>query len=705
MKLIKNIIFAVSPLIMPFQPVMADVATDFECLMDVAERKFQGMTPVNTPTNTINISGSDFSQDFVGSWRYRSYQNGFFVGLKNDADLYVFYNNTLFPQGHYSGWLNLLAPDRCSGGELDQELSLTLLHINDHHSHLEADSGANLDFNGVSTRVQLGGFPRVAAQFKAIKSSFKNVVNIHAGDAVTGTLFYTLFKGEADAALMNDVCFDIFALGNHEFDGGDAGLKTFLDYLALGQCGTEVLAANVVPAVGTPLAPNDVNDYIEPFTVKSINGQQVGFIGLDIASKTKNSSSPLETTQFLDETTTAQQYIDQLTAQGVNKIVLVTHYQYRNDLEMAANLRGVDVIVGGDSHTLLGDFSQFGLNSGGDYPTKTTDAEGNPVCIVQAWQYAAVVGELHVDFDKNGKVKNCMGTPHLLLGDSFKRRPPEGGDRVELGGSEREEILSIINASPEVSIVTPDSNSQAILDEYAAETEVLQNTEIGQVQSDLCLERIPGQGRSAICDVSQTAANGGDIQQLVAEAFRARSFEADICIQNAGGVRIDIPEGPLSIGDAYELLPFANTLVNMQLTGEQIRQTLEEAADFAIDPDGSTGAFPYAAGLRWHADMSKPLGQRFSQLEVKRKNATSFEALDLNATYTVVVNSFIASGGDKYETLEAVSEDSSKVVDTFIDYANAFVDYIQINQNGVLNKLPLEDYSTQSFINTDGVQQ
>jgi 5'-nucleotidase/UDP-sugar diphosphatase len=74
---------------------------------------------------------------------------------------------------------------------------------------------------------------------------------------MTGTLYHTLYNGEADAALMNTVCFDAFELGNHEFDEGDAGLRRFLDHLRSGQCRTTVLAANVEPAIGSPLAPAD----------------------------------------------------------------------------------------------------------------------------------------------------------------------------------------------------------------------------------------------------------------------------------------------------------------------------------------------------------------------------------------------------------------------------------------------------------------
>src|SRR5690606_7180169 len=102
---------------------------------------------------------------------------------------------------------------RALGGPLD----LTIVHINDHHSHLQPNDGS-LTLGGVDVDVEMGGFARVAAKIKAVAAENNNVLNVHAGDAIPGTIFYTLFQGEADAEAMNEVCFDVFELGNHEFD-------------------------------------------------------------------------------------------------------------------------------------------------------------------------------------------------------------------------------------------------------------------------------------------------------------------------------------------------------------------------------------------------------------------------------------------------------------------------------------------------------
>ncbi len=595
-------------------------------------------------------------------------------------------------------------------GVADEALSINILHINDHHSHLQPDSGfsAQLSPGLPEVTFDLGGFPQVVEKFQMLDRRLGNVVKVHAGDAITGTLFYSLFSGEADAALMNEVCFDMFALGNHEFDDGDAALADgFLSDLAADpRCDTPVIAANVVPEVGTPLRPSAEESLIQPYVIKEFDGERVGFVGIDIAQKTKVSSSPLESTEFLDETETAQKYVNELNDQGIENIVLVTHYQYENDLELAKNVTGVDAIIGGDSHTLLGDFETFGFTSAGDYPTMTTNADGEPVCVAQAWQYSYVVGELNLTFE-DGSIAGCDGTPHLLVSEpdgGFTKEVEVDGEQVDvpLTGRERSRFIREVRALPNATVARPDRKAQRILDSYSAAVDELSQQVIGTATEDLCLERIPGGGRSALCDTDESASsgaqlnvNGGFIQQVVTDAYAARAFRADFAIQNAGGVRIDIPAGPITIADAYELLPFANTLVELELTGQEVADVLEDAVENFLDDGGSSGSYPYGSGIRWDVDLSQPAESRFTNIEVKQDDG-SWTPLDVTADYVVVTNSFIASGRDGYDAF-GVAFREGRVVDTFIDYAQGFIDWVEDDAGGVVSVPAPEEFSTQSF--------
>ena len=604
----------------------------------------------------------------------------------------------------------------CGGDDDDsnaEPIEITILHMNDHHSHLSAE---DFDFDtsslNLSTTVEggaaveevevtYGGFPMMVSLFESLEAESENVLKLHAGDAITGTLFYSLFEGEADAAMMNQICFDAFALGNHEFDDGDAGLAEFLGDLDTADCDTPVLAANVVPGENSAIA----DGFIEPYTIIERDGQEIGIIGIDIANKTKNSSSPDEDTQFLDETATAQENIDILEDMGVNKIILLTHFQYANDLVLAQALTGVDVIVGGDSHTLLGgeNLETLGFSPSADYPTQVTNLDGEPVCVVQAWEYAHILGKLDVSFDENGVVTSCSGQPYMPIANNFVYEFNDDED-LSLEGSDQQAVLDALTAFPELVFTEADVATTELLAGFNSQVETLQERVIGSANEDLCLERFPGQGRSSIEGCSEdTYAQGSDISNIVAKAFLTVTPTADIAIQNGGGVRVDVRAGEYTIADAFTLLPFSNTLVVLDLTGQQILDVLEEALAFGLDPEGSTGAYPYASGLRYDVNASLTEGSRFSNVQVNSRLEGDWFDIDPTATYKVVTNNFIAAGRDGYATFGVVFN-AGNFEDTFTEYAQGFINYVEglTESNEQLQRLPAEEYSTQSYVDSGG---
>lgn len=589
-------------------------------------------------------------------------------------------------------------------------LDLTILHINDSHSHLDEESTSlNLETaNGVRESITLnrGGFARVTALINSLQKTVKNPVKIHSGDAITGDLYFNLTEGKADADLMNTVCFDTFTLGNHEFDNRDNGLKKFLGFLADSSCKTQALSANVKFGASSELKDSAL---VKPSTILEREGQKIGFIGLTISGKTKNASRPNDDTQFLDEAESAQAEIKKLKAQGINKIIVQSHLGYQQDQALAKKLSGVDVIIGGDSHSLLGpqSLATYGLTPEGDYPTRTTDKDGKPVCITQAWQYSYVVGKLDISFDKAGDVSNCNGTPYVSLGDQFKRAATGA---ATLSPAEISSIKADISKSNILKIVSPDQYALDILAPYKLAKDALALKQVALSSDNLCLRRIPGIKRDItrstlgdICNQNpRVNAHGGDIQQVVAEAFLLQGkkfFNADISIQNGGGVRIDLPKGPVTVGNIYTVLPFKNTLVQLKATGQEVKNALEDAVDGVVG--GNSGSYPYTGGLRWEVDLNKVKGQRITKLEV-RNNAGTYQALDLSKTYQVITTNFLADGQDFYTTLKSIT--GERRIDVGLDYAEAFLNYVDTLPGNAGSKslalLPLTDYSTQQFMDT-----
>lgn len=263
-------------------------------------------------------------------------------------------------------------------------------------------------------------------------------------------------------------------------------------------------------------------------------------------------------------------------------------------------------------------------------------------------------GKLDVRFDADGVVTQCSGHPYLPIGTTFTYAYNGSEDRT-LDAVDAFTVTQQLTADDDVVSTVADSNSAAILAGYDQVADVLRQTVIGTISEDLCLERIPGQGRSSICDVSDTTVHGSDISNIVAKAFMTITPTADIAIQNGGGVRVDVASGDYTIADAYSLLPFANTMATLEMTGQQIKNVLEDAFDYALSEGGSTGSYPYASGLRFDVDASQAKGSRFSNLEVNSRVAGDWGALDLAATYTVVTNNYIAAGQDGYTTFAEIT--------------------------------------------------
>lgn len=596
----------------------------------------------------------------------------------------------------------------CGGSDSLKPIELNIAHINDHHSQLEPFANVELNLSGQPTRVSLGGFARQTAVFKSLAGT-PNLLKLHAGDAITGSLYYTSFKGQADARMMNTICFDAFVPGNHEFDDTDAALKTLLDELANplnGACGTPTVSSNVVPQLGTALAPTGGAAYLKPYVIKQIDGVDVGIIGITIAGKTTQSSRPLASTVFQEEVKAAQAAIDALKAQGVRHIVALTHQGFEADKAMAAQLTDLDVVIGGDSHSLLGDFAPLGINTAaGAYPTVVTNKSGETVCIGQAWEYAKAYGLMNVKFDDRGAVTQCGGQARLVVGDSFQRKDSAGAWQP-LSDTDRTALVAELANHPSLKVVAADPAAAQALAGYTSQVDAQKAITIGTATEALCLVRTPGESTNrsagtAGCEAANTLARGSDAAQVVAEAFLRASRRADFALQNAGGVRTPVAAGSLSMNTAFTLLPFTNVLWEMELSGAEVVAALEDGVSTYLDAGQSTGgSHPYAAGLRWELEMSQPKGQRFANVQVRNKTTGVWTPIVPTATYLLVTNDFIGVGQDGYVTLGAAYR-AGRYVNTYLLYTQSFVDYV--TAVGTISRPAAGDYSHQKVIPRDGV--
>ena len=263
-------------------------------------------------------------------------------------------------------------------------LELVILHVNDTHAHVAGiDKYGNAAFSEAESR---GGYGRIAEAVRRAKSAEDNVLALDAGDQFQGTLYYSVNRWPMLAEMDQLMPYDAMTLGNHEFDEGCRELARFLDKIPF-----PVVAANLAPEKGCPL----LKSRIEPYVVRKIRGQRVGIIGLANSSSTL--SSACDKTRFLDSAAALQSAVKKLEAQGVRHIVALTHLGLPADRELACSVDGVDVIVGGHTHSYLGPDSEEG-----PYPVVERSPSGQPVLVVTAKRATQYLGELKINFDAEG---------------------------------------------------------------------------------------------------------------------------------------------------------------------------------------------------------------------------------------------------------------------------------------------------------------
>lgn len=546
-----------------------------------------------------------------------------------------------------------LALALASCAQRGQPLRLTVAHVNDTHSALEpVDEALVLHTAGADQRVRarLGGMARLKTALDAVRAEDGNMLFLHAGDAVQGTLYFNLFRGEAEFEFLNALGVDAMCLGNHEFDKGPAQLARML-----ANAHFPVLASNV-DASGEP----DLAQHIQPYVIRrfatgaggetasgeSPRSEAVAIIG------TTTPTTPLITqdvgrVRFAKAAPVLRKLVRELEAKGVNKIILLSHNGYEADLALARAVPGLDVIVGGHSHTLLGEaegLNALGLAPAGPYPTRVDGPAGAPVLVVQAWKWGEALGKLTLEFDAQGRIAAHHAAQRLVAGDPFSQNGQPVDPASPLGAALRQALL----ASNQARLYDEDPALLAKLAPYAEQVDAFQHAPLGvALQQDL---------------VRGTATDPGP---LVADAFLAMVPGAQISMVGGGGLRKDLPAGPLTLGQVMGVLPFGNTLVAMDITGAQIKDTLEDAVEFRLSTrppakgDLHKLVLLHTGGLSYVIQPLRPKGSRVSALTLLAPAlpapGAAPQPLDPAATYRLVTNNFLADGGDGLLTLKAIS--------------------------------------------------
>lgn len=518
------------------------------------------------------------------------------------------------------------------------DFNLTVMHTNDTHANVEA----------VAKRATL---------VKQIRADHKNNLLLDAGDVFSGTLYFNQYTGQVDLEFMNLLKYDAMTFGNHEFDlgatsDGHLGLTEFIKKAEFPFVSTNVDFSKDPLFAGLQnkeYSSTAANGEIYNGIIKEVGGEKVGIFGLTTA-ETVDISSPNDVA-FTDYVAAAKEAVAAFEKAGVNKIIALTHIgyddaaKYDNDLLLAEKVPGIDVIVGGHTHTKL------------DAPKELT-VDGKPVLIVQANEYNKFLGQLDVSFDDKGIITDHTGVLHDVA-----------------------------------AVETSDAETAALLKPYADSIEKVKNTSTGKVAEEAL------NGGRGLWGVRAGETNLGN---LITDGMLATAKKIDaetvIAMQNGGGIRASVDAGDITVGEVLTVMPFGNALAIASVTGAEVKSLLEHAVD---EFPKEKGAFLHVSGLKYTFDGTAEAGKRV--LSVQVKEGDKYVDLNNSKTYKVATNTFTAKGGDGFKAFETayaegrVSEPGNVDWEMFIEYITT-LDKVNPTEDGRISVvIPFNDVKTTDW--------
>lgn len=374
---------------------------------------------------------------------------------------------------------------------------LVILHSNDTHSHIDPMPDSDL-----------GGVARRKVLIDSVRAAEKNVLVIDAGDIVQGTLYFHLYGGEVEQRMLNELGYDIQILGNHEFDNGMDGLRKMI-----GQARPTLLSSNYT------FEDSLLASRFKPYVVKEFGNKRVGLFALNLNPRGMISEGNYDGVGFLPWKETTQRMVNTLrNDKKCDYVIAVTHIgidgseenpDLFGDIQVAAQTSGIDIIIGGHSHTRL------------EPGRKVANAEGDTVLILQTGRYGAAVGEITLDLN-SGKIAERLIPVDSRL-DS--RRDPELMAKIE---------------------------------PYRAGIDSLYNREIIRLETDG-----PVNGKSA-------ALQRFTAKFIAARGEKLLGKPVDVAIGNKGSLRTTWSPGAVSEGAVLDMMPFRNRLVVVELKGSDL---------------------------------------------------------------------------------------------------------------------------------------
>ena len=478
----------------------------------------------------------------------------------------------------------------------------------------------------------IDNYASVAALKDAYEAAGAQVLLMDAGDFSQGSTSVNVSEGATAVELMNMAGYDVATTGNHEFDFGYANLKTLMESAEF-----PILAADAFTAEGDLAMDGDNLTF-------QLGDVTVGVFGLATPeTATKAHPAKLEGVTFLAEDelfACAQEQVDELTAAGCDYIICLGHLGIdaestgNRSIDLLENVTGIDVFIDGHSHSTQSDIAE---------ETNGTGMVGDTV------------------LTSTGTKLESVGVVDIAADGT-----------IDASTISMEELNATEGFTPDQDIATRVSEINAQIEE-----------DMGQVigTSEVDLDGVRENVRA-----SET--NLGD---LITDAMLWQAGqdneEVDAAITNGGGIRASIAAGDITKKSVNDVLPFGNTLYVVELTGAELLEALEASTYCTPEP---VGAFPQVAGIEFtiNTGAAYDAGENYpgtTYAEPASINRVTIltvggQAFDVDATYTIVTNDFLAAGGDTYYAFSAAESG----YDTGISLDQVVMDYITEELDGTV---------------------
>jgi len=589
----------------------------------------------------------------------------------------------------------------------DTAFTLQLLHASDLEGGVDAIENAP-NFAAIIDTLK-GEFENtliISGGDNVIPGPFFNASGDGALRPVFQDIYQTLFNepgltniregaGRADITIMNIIGFDASAVGNHEFDAGTdalaeiigtdirgAGLSDVrwlgaqfpylsanLDFSGDGSL-SELVTTDILDNTAFRSTPDDLDaaaaaPKLAPATTIERGGETIGVIGAT-TQFIESISSTGDVEEISSDGTVSmsalaaviQPVIDQLTAQGIDKVILTTHLQQiALEKELATLLSGVDIIVAGGSDILQAqedDVLRPGDEAEEGYPFLTTNLDGDPVAIVGTDGEYTYVGRLVVTFNDEGvidtaslsdPINGAYATIEEVVNDVWGGEDPFVEDsKGELVTRLTDAITEFVNSLDSIIVGRTDVFLEGRRDFVRTE-----ETNLGSLTADANLAAAQAFDESVVISLK----NGGGIRAAIGIVD---SDNGDL-LPPPANPETGKEEGDVSALDVVNSLRFNNGLTLLTLTAEELQAVLEHAVEASSeDPSNQPGRFPQLAGVSILVDLSKPEGSRVGEAFLIDADGNATDTIvsggqlvaDPASTYRIVTLNFLADGGDGY---------------------------------------------------------